>query len=1266
MVNNDLDDTTCKNYGSGNPSVYPCSFRGAVLEADSTPDDDTIIFASSLTAPIVMNYHYTLFEVNAGSGKLTITGNGAVSLDFNQSSSTPGKRFEIRPGADVWVEDLIIQGGGTAAFINEGILTLSNVMVATSNNGIFNSGELIVGNGSVIVGNNDHGIYNYSAGTTWVVGGSIVSGNKRAGIVNDGGKTYVFDSKIVFNDTGFMTKNRGTSAVNFSLLDNNSGTSVYVQGFGSNVVVNSSTMSNSSSGLVAQSRGIAKINDSEIIHNTGRHGGLLSTSAGLIEIYDSIVQGNTANGIENLDARLHMERTQVIENGENGIYQNTTGETEEGEGGEEETTATATVIDSDISRNELSGVWQASNSTMDLNNTTITFNGDRGIYSWLGTRLTGHVLDVSNNASTGIASGGSSEIAHSNISNNGGDGVTNHSDGIMKMNSNTISNNAGSGFQNADLGFAHCPPCTPVAYVSETQILNNQTRGVTNRYGEVYMDTVTIDGNGSYARTNEGGAGILLDQGATMEMIDSTISNNFAPDQGHCLSYPSAPTGGGGAMVIDSYLSLLNTTVSGNTAEGVGGGIYSIGPGAAVDLVNTTISNNTADSDDNSTTEMGGGLHNDGGNVRIKNSLVLDNHNPEAPECSGAINSSDYNVIGDSTGCSSFRVAANDMLDANVTLGALQLNGGQTQTQALIIDPNSPAIDFIPLAACTDLSGLNVGLDQRGELRSSMCDAGAYEVEDADDDLLPDDWENIYGTDATTDDSGDDPDGDGYTNYEEYLASSDPKDTSSTPVVDTDGDGTIDEDDAFPNDIAASVDSDGDGYPDAWNTGYSETDSTTGLALDAFPLDATEWTDTDGDGYGDNAADAFPTDPTEWADTDGDLVGDNSDACPSEDATGYDADGDGCLDDTDGDGYTDNVDACPSEDSTGYDADGDGCLDDTDGDGYTDNVDVFPSDSTEWVDTDGDGYGDNSDVFPSDSTEWIDTDGDGYGDNGDAFPSDPTEWADADMDGVGDNSDLCAGTTDYTTVDADGCSDYQRDTDGDGLSDGEEINGDYGYVSDETLTDTDGDGLSDYEEATGTYTTDPTSSDTDGDGYDDYLEQETLGYDPTATALIIHNGDSVNSAAYGTWSGAADTYALATDTTTYMEGAGSIVFDADVGASTANYAQTDVNSLTSVDLSSYSSGSVKFWVYIPEVTNFSRILFILGNDGGNYNYWFASRTADGSFFSQGWNLIEVNMASAGTSGTVNLSAIDYLAMRWEYTSSYVYQSDFRVDGIVIE
>lgn len=81
------------------------------------------------------------------------------------------------------------------------------------------------------------------------------------------------------------------------------------------------------------------------------------------------------------------------------------------------------------------------------------------------------------------------------------------------------------------------------------------------------------------------------------------------------------------------------------------------------------------------------------------------------------------------------------------------------------------------------------------------------------------------------------------------------------PVLDTDGDGVVDSNDAFPNDPNETLDSDND---------------TVGDNADAFPYDPNETLDSDNDGVGDNA-DAFPNDPDETVDSDGDGIGDNSD-----------------------------------------------------------------------------------------------------------------------------------------------------------------------------------------------------------------------------------------------------------------------------------------------------------------------------------------------------------------------------------------------------
>jgi hypothetical protein len=58
---------------------------------------------------------------------------------------------------------------------------------------------------------------------------------------------------------------------------------------------------------------------------------------------------------------------------------------------------------------------------------------------------------------------------------------------------------------------------------------------------------------------------------------------------------------------------------------------------------------------------------------------------------------------------------------------------------------------------------------------------------------------------------------------------------TTEPIFDSDEDGIQDYQDAFPEDPAASIDTDSDGYPDLWNTGKSQGHSTTGLTLDEYP-----------------------------------------------------------------------------------------------------------------------------------------------------------------------------------------------------------------------------------------------------------------------------------------------------------------------------------------------------------------------------------------------------------------------------------------------
>ena len=161
----------------------------------------------------------------------------------------------------------------------------------------------------------------------------------------------------------------------------------------------------------------------------------------------------------------------------------------------------------------------------------------------------------------------------------------------------------------------------------------------------------------------------------------------------------------------------------------------------------------------------------------------------------------------------------------------------------------------------------------------------------------------------------------------ESPVTTDTPDSTETPVT-TDTPVTTE----TPTDTPATSDSDDDGVLDT---------------EDAFPFDSAESVDTDLDGMGNNSDndddndgildinDAFPLETAEWLDTDNDGIGNNSDI------------------DDDNDGVLDTQDAFPQDmlESTDTDADGIGNNTDTDddNDGVTDSRDAFPLDVTQWV-----------------------------------------------------------------------------------------------------------------------------------------------------------------------------------------------------------------------------------------------------------------------------------------------------------------------------
>jgi len=178
-------------------------------------------------------------------------------------------------------------------------------------------------------------------------------------------------------------------------------------------------------------------------------------------------------------------------------------------------------------------------------------------------------------------------------------------------------------------------------------------------------------------------------------------------------------------------MTLSNMTVSGNTANVHGGGIFNEGKST---LSNVTITENSA-------SDRGSGFYNNSApsGTTLTNTIVANNPSGIGAngDCLGAVASIGYNL--DSDGSCGF-ASTGDLPNTNPKLGPLADNGGTTETHALLA--GSPAIN----AGSPDCPP--PGADQRGLSRpqASVCDIGAYEAIDTDGDDVVDAEDNCIGS----------------------------------------------------------------------------------------------------------------------------------------------------------------------------------------------------------------------------------------------------------------------------------------------------------------------------------------------------------------------------------------------------------------------------------------------------------------------------------------------------------------------------------------
>ncbi len=398
----------------------------------------------------------------------------------------------------------------------------------------------------------------------------------------------------------------------------------------------------------------------------------------------------------------------------------------------------------------------ATNATLNITNSTVSNNSAGSTTA--GTSGTGGGIHINNNATVSVTNTMiSNNTASSGITFGLGGGVAISGLSTMaEFTDSTISNNTAASSANSSFGGGVYAPAGTTTFTNTT-ISNNESNstaggafsgfggGIYNQNTTVNLQNSVVSGN-SASHFHAGIRTLASTAPATTNVINSTVSNNTAPNEG-----------GGIVNIVgasfDATTNITNSTVSGNTVSeptSVGAGTlnFSAGTGTArTNCLNSTLSGNSSGGsggnlhnqqsagaaifDINFCTifggiaPTGGGVNNASGQVNVKNSIIAGN----TPLIGGTVTSQNYNHVQSTSG-GTMTPMPNDVFGSDPQLGPLQNNGGNTMTHAP--DSTSPVIDTIP-------GGVNdceapINTDQRNFSRpqsggATLCDKGSVEFQ---------------------------------------------------------------------------------------------------------------------------------------------------------------------------------------------------------------------------------------------------------------------------------------------------------------------------------------------------------------------------------------------------------------------------------------------------------------------------------------------------------------------------------------------------------
>jgi len=313
-------------------------------------------------------------------------------------------------------------------------------------------------------------------------------------------------------------------------------------------------------------------------------------------------------------------------------------------------------------------------------------NGQTGIWNQQGT-LTVSNCAVSGNSAVGLYNDGTLTVSNCVVSSNSF-GLSNDHATLTVSNCVVTANSYGGIDNNGSHG--------PTRLVER----GNDHRSATKIYDECFagacltVDNSVISDNSGTAVYNTGSVTVLNstlsgnsvqgDGGGGIRSGSFKTPGNLVTVINSTISGNSAQAGGG---IFSEYglVSIINSTVSGNSAGDAGGGISNYA--GAVQIANCTISGNSAVS--------GGGVYNvpdQFGAATIETGNTIFNAGASGENIvnnGGTVTSHGYNVCSDNGG--GYLKGLGDQINTDPLLGPLQDNGGPTLTHALL--PGSLAID---------------------------------------------------------------------------------------------------------------------------------------------------------------------------------------------------------------------------------------------------------------------------------------------------------------------------------------------------------------------------------------------------------------------------------------------------------------------------------------------------------------------------------------------------------------------------------------------